>query len=204
MVDVSEKDLDVERAAQKAVENDGVLTEVMEGILSRKDVVRSNCFKILLRISEENPHVLYPHWDSFAKLLKSDNTYQKYIAVYILSNLTRIDVEHRFERIFDTYYSLLDDESVIPAAHAALNSGKVARAKPHLQREITQRLLHIGETHHTLERQDLIKGYVIDAFSEYVEEAEDKEEILQFVREQVESTSPSTRKKARKFLEMQK
>ena len=47
---------------------------------------------------------------------------------------------------------------------------------------------------------DLIKGYAIESFGEYFEEARDKDRIIEFVRQQLNSKSPKTRKIAKKFL----
>ncbi len=173
----------------------------MQEVLSKKEAIRHNAFKALLSISEEHPEVLYPKWDFFADLIGSDNTSFKYIAIYIIANLTKVDVENRFEKIFEKYYSLLDDESIIPAAHVAGNSGKIARAKPGLQSKITDKLLGIDKTHHAPGRKELIKGYAIEAFGEYFAEAKDKEKILEFVEKQQKSKSPRTKKAAQKFLE---
>lgn len=169
-------------------------------MLSKKEKIRFNCFTVLLFISEKHPKVLYPQWDFFADLLTSPNTYFKYIAIYIIANLTRRDPKNRFEKIFNKYYGLLDDESVIPPSHVAANSAKIAKARPHLQTKITNRLLSADKTHHKPERKDLIKGYIIEAFSELFDEARDKKKMLQFVREQLESRSPRTKKKAKEFL----
>lgn len=197
---LDKKDADIESIAEKARKDEEVLSDVVKGVLSSTEVLRFNSFKVLLLVSEENPELLYPYWDTFVTLLTSVNTYQRHIAVYLLANLTRKDTEGKFEEIFDTYYDLLDDKSVIPAAHLALNSGKIAKAKPHLQTEITNKLLGIDETHHKPDRKDLIKGYAIEGFDEYFAEAADKEKILSFVTEQLESKSPTTKKKAKTFL----
>jgi hypothetical protein len=45
-----------------------------------------------------------------------------------------------------------------------------------------------------------VKAYAIDALNEYFNESGNKSEILQFVREALNSTSPKTRKKAKQFL----
>jgi hypothetical protein len=47
---------------------------------------------------------------------------------------------------------------------------------------------------------ELIKGHAIEAFDDYFEEAENQPEILEFVKKQLQSKSPKTRKLARKFL----
>ena len=200
LTELSSKSINIKDVAKKALEDKAALSELLEGVLSKKEKIRFNCFKVLLFISEKHPKVLYPQWDFFADLLTSPNTYFKYIAIYIIANLTRRDPKNRFEKIFNKYYGLLDDESVIPPSHVAANSAKIAKAKPELQTKITNRLLRIDKTHHQPERKDLIKGYVIEAFSELFQGAKNKKRMLQFVREQLKSKSPRTKKKAKEFL----
>ena len=200
--ELKEEDTETVQRAEKAVTDKAALAELLAGILSKHEEIREPSFKALLAISETHPEVLYPHWEYFAGLLVSKNTYLKYEAIYLIASLTIADTSRKFERIFDTFYELLDDKSVIPASHAALNSGKIALAKPHLRTRITDRLLRIDDTHHEPERRELIKSYVIEAFEEYFEgsDDEDRKMILEFVREQVASSSPKTRKKAKEFL----
>ena len=200
LYDMGNKSIDVESVAKEAIQDANVLAELLEGILSKKETIRYNSFKVLLLIGEEHPELLHHKWDFFVGLLESDNTSHKYIAIYIIANLARWDKEKNFEKIFDKYYNLLNDKSIIPAGHVAGNSGKIARAKPELQARITDKLLSIDETHHKPERRELIKGYAIESFSEYFEEAENKREIIEFVRKQLNSRSPRTRKKAKEFL----
>lgn len=200
LTELSKKNIDVKKVAEKALEDNEVLSELLEGVLSRKETIRFNSFKVLLLISEEHPKALYAKWDFFADLLTRDNTYHKYIAIYIITNLTKVDAKGKFEKIFDEFYALLDDKSMIPAAHVAGNSAKIVAAKPGLQTKITNRLLGIDKTHHHPERRDLIKGYAIEAFSAYFEGALNKGRILEFVKKQTDSKSPRTRKKAKGFL----
>jgi len=190
---------DVESMAREALTDEKVLAELLEGILSKKDEIRFGSFQVLLHLSEEHPEVLYPRWDYFAGLLDSDNSYRQYIAVYLIASLTKADSESRFEKIFDRYYGILGGKGTVAAAHLVLNSGKVARAKPHLRAEITNRLLNIDKIHHG-KQKELIKGHAVDALSEYFEEAGNKGEIIGFVRQQLESGSPRTRKAAGEFL----
>ena len=198
--DMSDKNVNIESAVEKALEDEELLSELLDGLTSKKETLRYNCFKVLMLISKEHGELLYPGWDYFVELLSADNTYWKMSALQIIASLTKVDTEDRFETIFDNYYELLDDRSVIPAAHVAGNSGKIARAKPGLQTRITNRLLGIDKTHRDPQRKDLVKGYAIEAFSEYFEEANNKKEIVEFVEKQLESDSPRTRKTAKEFL----
>jgi hypothetical protein len=197
--ELDKKDVDVASLTKRVLEDIGVLPELLDGILAKKDFIRFNSFKVLLFISEEHPEVLYPRWGFFSGLLDSDNSYQQYIAIYLITNLTRVDDSARLEGIFDKLYSILDGEGTITAAHLARNSGKIARAKPELRAKITERLLNIDRNHRG-KQKELIKGHAIEAFDEYFEEAENQPEILEFVRKQLQSQSPKTRKLAREFL----
>jgi len=151
----------------------------------------------LLLVSERHPEVLYPKWDFFADMLDSDNAYCKFIAVHLIANLTSADNENKFEKIFDKYYNLLND-SVIVAGHIAANSGEIAKAKPSLQIQITNKLLNIDKTKQ--KHKDLIKAGAIESFSEYFEEADNKEKIIEFVKAQLNCESPKTRKISKQFL----
>jgi hypothetical protein len=197
-LDCTRKTEDVRNLEKKVIE-DEKLSEALEGILSKKDEVRSKSFKILMRISEEQPKVLYPRWDYLADLLESDNHYQRYISINILANLAKVDTKNKFEKIFDKYFSNIDGDRTMVAGQAALNSGKIAKAKPNLQAKITNRLLNIAKTHQG-KQIDLIKAYVMGAFNEYFDESSDKNKILDFVKAELESKSPKTRKVAKEFL----
>jgi hypothetical protein len=182
---------------REAIKNEKSVPELLEALKSKDDAERYGSFEVLLHLSEKNPASLYPHWDFLAEMLDSDNAYQKLIAVKLLANLIRADIENRFEEIFDKYYNLLSD-SVIVAGHITANSGGIARAKPKLRAEITNRLLNIDRT--TQKHKDLIKAGAIDSFGEYFKESRDKERIIEFVKQQLSCESPKTRKKAKEFL----
>lgn len=184
--------------AERVIEAEKI-SEALEGILSKKDEIRSNSFKVLMRASEKQPEILYPEYDYLANLLDSDNHFQRYISINILANLALIDTKNKFESIFDKYFSNIDGDRTMVAGQAALNAGKIAKAKPNLQTKITKRLLNIEKTHKG-KQIDLIKAYIIEAFNEYFAESSDKNKIFDFVKAQLESESPKTRKLAKEFL----
>jgi hypothetical protein len=194
------KDVDLESLASQAREDQGFLSVLVEGLSDKQERVGYNCLRALLLVAQERPELLYPHWQVFVALLDSENTYFKLRGANLIAAIIAADTEDRFEQIFDLYYDLLDDKSVIAASYIAGNSGQIARAKPGLRGRITRKLLSIDETHHPPERRDLIKASVIEAFGQYFEESEDKREILEFVAAQLESRSPKTRKTAKAFL----
>ena len=182
------------------LKDDQLLFEVYKGVTSKDDSVRYPNAIALEILSNEHPEMIYPEWDFFIDLLNRRNAYSKSIAIKTIADLTRVDAESKFDKVFTEYYNELNDKSVIVARQLAINSGKIAKAKPKLKTKITNRLLSIDETNHNPNRKDLIKGDIIEAFSEYFEEIENKEEIIEFVKKQLKSSSPSTVKKAKGFL----
>ncbi|MGD2245838.1 MAG: hypothetical protein PVI11_04740 [Candidatus Aminicenantes bacterium] len=199
--ELKDKKMNVESMAEKALEDEKILSELLDNLKIKDETVRYNSSKVLNLISQKNPGVLYPHWDYFVRLLLSDHTYWKLSVIPVIANLTGIDTQNKFKDVFDKYFGLLNDKSMITAVWIAANSGRIAKAKPDLQTRITDTLLRIDETHHDPERIDLIKGGAIESFDEYFEETQDKKKILEFVRKQKECKSPKTRKIALKFLE---
>jgi hypothetical protein len=192
------KDANPETLAQMTLKDEKVLQEALDGVLSKKDIVRQNSFQALNFLSEKHPEKLYDKWYFFANLICKGNAFHKYIAIYIIANLTKADDENKFEKLFDTYYGLLGDKSVIPPAHVAVNSGKIALAKPKLRAEITSRLLDIDIV--VQRHKDLVKASAIEAFEAYFEKSKDQARIIEFVKAQLNCESPKTREKAKMFL----
>ncbi len=200
--DLSKKDADIGKLAKLALGDKDYLSELIGNLKSRKETIRFNSSKALHLISQQNPEALYPLWDFFFELIQGENTYWKCSGIPIIANLTRVDKEKKFERMFEKYYDLMDDKrSFIPAAYLAQSSATIVKAKPDLEAKITRRLLKIDETHHDPQRRDLVKSDIIEAFDEYFELAKNKKEIIEFVKNQLECDSPKTRKTAKSFLQ---
>lgn len=198
--DLNDKNMNVEAMAKEALKDEKILSGLLGNLKTKNETVRYNSSKVLNFLSEKNPEVLYPQWDYFVELLSTDHTYWKLSVIPLLANLAGIDKENKFDAIFETFFGLLNDRSVIPAVWVAANSGKIAKTKPGLRTRITCELLNVDQTHHDPERRDLIKAGAIESFAEYYEEAADKKKILEFVRNQLECRSPKTRKLAKEFL----
>jgi len=196
-INLNNKNLDIVNVANKALKDKEILLELLEGILSKNETIRSNSFKVLMLLSDKHPLVLYSEWDYFVEMLDSDNAFFKFMAVQLIANLTKIDKENKFRKIFGKYYNLLND-SVIVAGHITANSGKIARAKPELRSKITNKLLNIDKTKQ--KHKDLIKAGAIESFNEYFKEFNEKEKIIEFVKKQLNCESPKTRKTAKNFL----
>lgn len=199
LTDLIEKKIAVKEAAEKAIKNESILSQLLDGILLKKEKIRFNSYETLLYISENNPAMLYPKWDYLADLLTSDNHFHRYIAINLIAKLVMVDKENHFERDFNRYFNNIAGERTMVAGQAALNAGKIAKAKPNLRAQITEMLLKIDQIHQG-KQTELMKAGAITAFNDYFDEAADKERIIEFVKKSLESDSPKTRKVAKDFL----
>lgn len=199
-INKQQAEIQAEKIFKKVLEEKSFLSNVLQGVLAKEDSERYPNVIAVELLSEKNPEILYPHWDFFADILKNKNAFHRSTAVVTISNLTLIDNDEKFEDLFDEYFRLLDDESVIVTRKLAMNAGKIAKVKPSLRVKIRNQLLSFDDTHHTASCKDLIKGDIIESFSEFFEYLEDKDEIFKFVKNQLSSSSPSTLKKIKEFL----
>ena len=198
--DFDKKSVRIENVAKKVVKDKKLLDDLLKGVFSDKAVIKYKSLKVLKLISQQKPGILYPEWDFFVELLNNDNTFLRAIGVTIIANLTRVDTKNKFEKIFNKYYGRLGDESMINAANIAGHSGIIAKAKPHLQGKITNKLLDIDKTHHSSECKNIIKGKAILSFGQYIDEFDNKKKIINFVKKELGNTRTATRKKAEKLL----
>jgi hypothetical protein len=88
--EMNDKNTDIESIATKALGNKKLLSELLEGLKSKEETFRYNCYKSLMLISKTHGEALYPAWDYFVELLHSDNSYHKMSVVHLLTNLVKM------------------------------------------------------------------------------------------------------------------
>lgn len=194
-----EKNIDPKKYAEKIIKNSELITQYLEGLLSKNETYRYNCFKVLNDVSEKKPNLVYPYWDFLINHLKSENSYHKISAVLIIVNLTAVDKEERFENVFNDFKKNLKSEKTILPIYIIKSFSKIIRYKPHLKGKIIDLLLSI-EKIYPGKQIELVKSAVIETFSEIFEISDKKNDIINFVKNQLGSSSPKTKKVAKEFL----
>jgi len=190
-----------EDLAERAGRDSVLLATVFEGISSSDPKLRFKSAKILNLMSQKEPGKLYPKIDFFINLLDSDNSILKWNAIDVVANLASADVDGRFEGIFGKFYGLLQEGSLITAGHVVANSWKIVEAKPHLGNRITEQLLKIEKTKlPTEECTNILIGHAILCFDKYFDKIRNKDEVITFVKRQMDNSRNATKTKAEKFL----
>jgi hypothetical protein len=201
---LANKTITKEQLLQKVKQNFNLLPEVLNGVASSKAAIRYGCAKVLMDLSEEHPEKLYPHMDSFLTLLGSKYRILTWNAMAILANLAKVDVDKKFDAVFDKYYGYLNDAYMVTVANVVGNSAKIALAKPHLVQKITNELLkveNISTTPHlTEECKRVIAEQVIKSFALFFDKIEQKEKVVSFVSSHLNSPRKTLRKAAEEFL----
>jgi hypothetical protein len=195
------KEIRAEDIAEKTMKNPDFLSEIFNGISSENPRVKFNSAKILRITSGKDPQKLYSKFDFFVNLLDSENNIIKWNAMDVIADLTTIDSQKRFDKIFKKYYDLLSDASMITAGHVIDNSGKIAIAKPYLQDKITKKLLRVEKIQYkTSECRNILLGKVILSFNEYIDYVDSKDEMISLAERQQNNSRRATNAKAEKFL----
>lgn len=183
------------------VKDKSLISKYINGLTSKNFTYLENCFNALRIIPEKNPDFLYSHWDFFINHIKSNNSYHKTATIIIISNLTSVDKEKRFEIIFDKFYDNLKFEKIIFIIYLIKQPRKIVNSKINLEEKITSILLNINSIHP--ERQlELVKSAVIESFSQYYSKIKNKEDIINFIEKQLNSNSLKTKKTAKEFLHL--
>jgi hypothetical protein len=90
---------------------------------------------------------------------------------------------------------------MVTAAHVIENSSIISSDRPDLQEDITLKLLNINAIPRDGECNAILSGKAIQAFENYFDASENKEEIINFAREQSKSSRNATKLKAQNFIE---
>jgi len=198
---IARKNSDAAKIAERVMSAPEVIDSLIAGLGAAKPAIRYKSEKIIRIISARRPALIYPHFDLFASMLDGGNTFLKWGAIISIANLTHVDVEGKFDSIFDRYYSPIAGPEMITAANIIGGSSQIVLAKPFLADRISREILKVERGNYkTEECRNVAIGAAIDAFDRFLGHITDKDSIIRFVRRQVDNPRPSVRKKAEKFL----
>jgi hypothetical protein len=196
--EISAEDADFERFTALAIQDRGVRDEIVRQMLNHPHImVYYHCYTVLDRASTERPDLFY----AIAPLLHHANSYHRDIALTLIANLTRADVENRFDNLCDEYLAHFYDEKFMTGQCCVRHAGIILRSKPELRGAILARLLHIDAGNPYPERQQaLMKADVLEILDEIYADVCPNAEIEAFICSAVQSSSPKTRKKSKELI----
>jgi hypothetical protein len=198
---IAEKDFDVDEFVQIAIEDHNAREEIVSQMLTNSGImVYYHCYYVVEKASQKQPELFYPYWDDIAALLHHKNSYHRDFALDILGNLTSVDHADRFSEVKDEYFDVINDEKFMTGNCCVRNLRKIYRYKSELRGQIIDMLLDIDNCCDYTEKQKaVLKADVLEIFDEVYEEVKEQDEISEFIRAEIHSISPKTRKKAKEL-----
>lgn len=187
-------------------EDSSVLNLMFDIVSTETSTIKYTCTKIIRRVSEQKPELIYPYFEEIVKWLHNDNSFIKWDGIMTMSNLVAVDSEDKFDAIFQEYFALIKDPHMITAANVIGNAWKIVIARPELESDITKRLLEVqritymnkGEPSPECNR--IACGQVIECFEQYFDQSSNQAAMIAFAEEQLASCRKSVAKIASKFL----
>ena len=197
---------DIEKIAGLVIKNPPIVKEIVGQLKIEKTALKFSYEKILRLISEKSPALIYPYFDDIVIFLDSENNFIKWGAIITVANLTAVDSENKFDKIFKKYFQPITGPVMITAANTISSSSKIVLAKPYLTEKIVKEILKVQKAkyiHHgklSTECKNIVCGQAIDSFNVFIDKIENKKPVIKFVKAQLNNSRPAVVKKAEKFI----
>lgn len=190
----------------EVIGNTAILPVLFEIVSTETSGIKYTCSKIIRRVSEEKPELIYPYFAEIASWLHQENSFIKWDGILALSNLVAIDREDTFGKIYQDYFALIRDPQMITASNVIGNAWKIVFARPEWEKDITGRLLEVpgitylykGEASPECNR--IVCGHVLECFDRYFDRSESQAAMIRFAEGQLGNSRKAVAKRAEKFL----
>ncbi len=189
------------------VSNNQTLIPVLFDIIhTDKGTQKFYCEKIIRKLSEISPDMIYPYYNDVVQMVVSDNKFIKWGGIITLTNLASVDYDRHFLDVFDMFFNLINSEVMVTAASVIENTWKIVKNYPDLEPQITGRILavagnvYIHKGKESSECKNIVIGAVINCFGTYYAISERKQDMIEFVKRQKNNPRKKVAKTAVDFL----
>jgi hypothetical protein len=200
------KGADIEGIAESLLKDKRQIRQLVEALKIEKSPKKYAYEKTLRRLSEKKPECVYPYFEVFVEMLDNENSFLKWGAIMTLANLTTVDTEKKFEKIFRKYYEPIRGPVMITAGNIIGSSSTIVRAKPELGDAIAREILKVEKAEFlhkgipSPECRNVAIGQAIDTFDQIFDFIGPRVKVENFVKRQLNNTRKQVVKKAEKFM----
>jgi hypothetical protein len=196
---ISKKDVEVDEFVQLAISDVHARDEIINQMLTNPDImVYYHCYYVVSKASEDKPELFLRYWDEMASLLDHKNFYHRDFALTMIANLTRVDHDNLFAKIFESYLAHINDIKFMTGKCCIQNSLKIITNKPELKDQIITRLLDVdNQCTYPDKQRELLNFDILEILDEVYTEDNLLSGMDEFIRACANSISPKTRRKAR-------
>jgi hypothetical protein len=203
MKKIAEKDFDVDEFVELTITNEKARDEIVYQMISNSKIMTYyHCYYIVEKATRKHPELFYQYWHDIADLIHHTNSYHRDFGLDIIGNLIKVDKENRFIEIEDDYFTAINDEKFMTGNCCVKNMLKIFLYKVDLRKRVVEILLDIdNHCDYTEKQKAVLKSDVLEVFDEVYGDAAKQDEINEFIRAEINSISPKTRKKARELIQ---
>jgi len=188
-------------AAELCLKTPEVINALLPYLEKEDKVLKNALIKTFAVISKKSPQTLYPYFPFFSDLMLDPDRILQWNAIDIVANMAEVDELGYFDQsMIQRYLNLLEDTSMITAAHSVDNLWKIAKSVKWAQNTIAEHLLRIDKIKRNPECAHILTGKAIQSFSRFLPEIKDKSKVIGFVERQLANPRPATAKKAQHFM----
>ncbi len=142
---------------------DEIIRNLFTSLGSTDDRVRLDAFNQLLSLTEKQVSWAYDVWDDLLARLDHPNSYQRSIAIMLLCNLAKSDLERIMDQSIGRLLAHTKDEKFVTSRKCIQNIWKVALVSQELKEQIIDHLECrfrecVAEKHPNLLRADIIQS----------------------------------------------
>lgn len=202
ITEISRLDFDLDKFVDLALHDTSIRNEIVQQLIHNPYImVYYHCYYVLCKAIPASPDLFKDYWNDFALLLEYKNSYHRDFGLTFIAHLTAVDTGNLFRDLFPVYFKHLNDPKFLTAHCCIQNSKFIISHKADLLEPIVEMLLDID--HHCdypAKQKALLKYDVLEILDQVYEKTKDKDKIVQFMRAEIDSISPKTRKKAREMV----
>lgn len=197
---------DLNQIIDEFIKDSTALNALFEIVITESSSIKYTCSKIVRRLSEQKPELIYPYFEDIVKWTHHNNSFIKWDGILTVSNLAAVDYEDKLKTIYQDYFALIHDPQMITAANVVGNAWKFVLAKPELESDITMRLLevpniiYINKGEPSPECNYIVRGKVLECFDHYFDCSGNQAAMIKFAEELLGCRRKSVGKNAEKFL----
>ncbi len=138
------------------------IADLVQGLNDKDNVAAYECLKKLQTISETSGDV-YPHFDTFAMMLRSEHSYIRTRGMLMIAACSPWDADNKIDEIIDEYLKLLEDVKPITARQCVQSLPQIAQYKPELAQDIIEALRSANIFRYKSTMQPLIRQDIANA-----------------------------------------
>lgn len=202
LIELKKHDFKYKPYIHLAIHNADIREKLIKNITEDNHInIYYNSYYLIDEASKQYPELFYQYWDCLVPLFNHKNSYHRSISHWIITNLIKVDKNNKFDLIKKRYFGMIKDEKFLTGLMALRDIIIMSDYRTDLQDEIISLLLDKTLIANYKENQiSKIQYEILEYFSKIYYNSKDKNKIINYVKDCLDSKSNKTHKLAKTIL----